>query len=194
VSFAHLVAGNPALALEAGKDAVKVSADPVYSIIPNALIAFSHSQMGEFEEAAKIANATLAFSEKFGCEFHGTAASLILGGSMIASGKMALGLKQIEDILLRLKKIEKRSFMPTGEYILGKIYFQIATGEGSVNLSSLLKNTPSPITIGSIYAFVLEWAEVVSKPHLTPKYGVAPQGGICIDLFIQRCSLANIHP
>jgi tetratricopeptide (TPR) repeat protein len=140
VSFAHLVAGNPALALEAGKEAVRVSADPIYSIIPNALISFSYLQMGEFEKAEKIANATLAFSEKFGCEYHGTAASLIIGGVMIARGKMTMGLKQVENILQRFKEIEKKSFIPTGEYILGKIYFQIYTGEGPVRLSTLLKN------------------------------------------------------
>ena len=140
VSFAHSVAGNPALALEASKEAVRASADPIYSIIPNAIAAFSYLQMGEFEEAEKIANATLAFHEKFGCEFHGTAASLILGGVMIARGKMTMGLRQIENILRRLKKIEKKGFMPTGEYVLGKIYFQIATGEGPLSLSILLKN------------------------------------------------------
>jgi len=140
MSFAHSVAGNPALALEASKEAVRVSADPVYSIIPNAIAAFSYLQMDEFKQAEKIANATLAFSEKFGCEFHGTAASLILGGVMIASGKMAMGLKQIEKNLQQLKEIEKKSFVPTGEYILGKIYFQMATGEGPVKWSALLKN------------------------------------------------------
>jgi len=96
--------------------------------------------MGEFEEAEKIANTTLAFHEKFGCEFHGTVASLILGGVMIARGKMAMGLKQIKNILQRFKDIEKKSFMPSGEYVLGKIYFQIATGEGPLRLSTLLKN------------------------------------------------------
>jgi len=140
MSFAHSVAGNPVLALDASKEAVRVSADPIYSIIPNAIGAYSYFQMGEFEEAEKIAMATMAFHEKFGCEFHGTAASLIIGGVMIAKGKMALGLKQIEEILLRLEQIEKKSFVPTVEYILGKIYFQIATGEGSLSLASLLRN------------------------------------------------------
>jgi len=111
--------------------------------------------MGEFEEAEKIAKANLAFHETFGCEFHGTIASIIPGGVMIARGKMAVGLKQVENILQRLKDIEKKSFMPTGEYILGKIYFQIAIGEGSVSVSSLLKNAI--------------FLEVVSKPQIAPK-------------------------
>jgi hypothetical protein len=89
---------------ETGKEAVKVSADPIYPIIPNALIAFSYLQMGEFKEAEKIANATLSFHGKFGCEYHGTVASIILGGVMIARGKMTMGLKQIEDILLRFRE------------------------------------------------------------------------------------------
>jgi hypothetical protein len=107
MSFAHSVAGNPALALEASKEAVRVSADPVYSIIPNAIAAFSHVQMGEFEEAGKIANSTLAFSEKFGCEYHGTAASIVLDLVMIANGKMAMGLKRIEDLLQQFRETEK---------------------------------------------------------------------------------------
>jgi class 3 adenylate cyclase/tetratricopeptide (TPR) repeat protein len=140
VSFAHWVAGNPALALEASKEAVKASADPVYSIIPNSITALSYFQMGEFKEAEKIARATLAFSEKFGCEYHGTAASIVLDLVMIANGKMAMGLKRIEDLLQQFRETEKKSFIPTGEHILGKIYFQIATGEGPLRLSTLLKN------------------------------------------------------
>ncbi|MFC1876851.1 adenylate/guanylate cyclase domain-containing protein [Thermodesulfobacteriota bacterium] len=140
LSFAHLVAGNPALALEAGKDAVKASADPIYSIIPNVLISFSYFQMGKFNKAAQIANEILVFHDKFGCEYHGTPASIILGGVMIAKGKMASGLKQIKEKLIRFKEIEKKSFIPTGDYILGKIYFQIATGEGSLGISVILKN------------------------------------------------------
>jgi len=140
VSFAHSAAGNPALAMEASKEAVRVSADPIYSIIPNAIAALSHVQMGEFKEAGKIANATLAFCEEFGCDYHGTVASLILGGVMISSGKMAMGLKQVENILQRSKEIEKKSLMPMGEYTLGNIYFQMATGAGPVKWSALLKN------------------------------------------------------
>jgi class 3 adenylate cyclase len=140
ISFAHSVAGNPALALEASKEAVKASADPVYSIIPNSIAALSYFQMGEFKEAEKIARATLAFSEKYGCEFHGTVASIILDVVMIANGKMAIGLKRIEDLLQQLRKAEKKSFSSTGEHILGKIYFQIASGEGPLRLSTLLKN------------------------------------------------------
>ena len=96
--------------------------------------------MGEFKEAEKIARATLAFSEKFGCEYHGTAASIVLDLVMIANGKMAMGLKRIEDLLQQFRETEKKSFIPTGEHILGKIYFQIATGEGPLRLSTLLKN------------------------------------------------------
>ena len=140
VSLAHSAAGNHALALKAGKDAVRISADPLYAIIPNALIALSHFQMGEFEEAAKIAHATLAFSDKFGCEYHGSIASLILDGIMIANGKMALGLNRIQDTLQRFRDIERKSFIPTVECILGNIYSQIATGEGALSLFTLLKN------------------------------------------------------
>jgi tetratricopeptide (TPR) repeat protein len=59
---------------------------------------------------------------------------------MISSGKMAMGLKQVENILQRLKEIEKKSFIPMGEYSLGNIYFQMATGAGPVKWSALLKN------------------------------------------------------
>jgi tetratricopeptide (TPR) repeat protein len=112
----------------------------VYSIIPNAITALSYFQMGEFKEAEKIAKATLAFSENFGCEYHGTIASIIINAIMIANGKMAMGLKRIEDILQQLKRAEKKSFSPTAEHILGKIYSQIASGEGPLHLSTLLKN------------------------------------------------------
>ena len=140
LSFAHLAAGNPSLALESGKNGTRDSADPFYAFLPKSIIAFSYFQLGDFENAAKVAEANLSFCQKFGCEYHETAASLILSGVMIANGKMALGIKRIESILLQLKAVEKKGLIPTGEYILGKVYFQIATGEGSLRFSSLLKN------------------------------------------------------
>ena len=46
----------------------------------------------------------------------------------------------VEDVVQRFKDIEKKSFMPLGEYILGKIYFQISSGDGPVPISTLIKN------------------------------------------------------
>jgi len=140
MALAYSAAGNHALAIESAKQAVRVSADPFYSIIPKTLMGLDHIQMGDFKEAGKIGTEVLHFCTKFGCENHATLASLILGFVKIADGEMANGLKQIVDNLQRLKEINKRSFMPLMEYVLGRIYFQISTGEGEVSLSTMIKN------------------------------------------------------
>ena len=140
LSWAHSAAGNPSLALEAGKDAVKCSDDPFYTMIPNGMISLSYIQLGEFEKAAKCANETLEFHGKYGCEYHKTIALLILSGEMVAIGKMSSGIKQAEKILFRLEEIGKKGLLATGEHILGSIYCHIAEGEGNLSLSSLLKN------------------------------------------------------
>ena len=59
---------------------------------------------------------------------------------MVSNGKMAQGLKRIEDILQRFREVEKKSFIPSVEHILGKIYSQIYLGEGSISFATLLKN------------------------------------------------------
>ena len=140
MAFSYSVAGNFSLAIESCKQAVKVAEDPFYSMFPKPLMAFNYLQMGEFKEAEKIGNEVLSFSKKYGCEFQGTLSSAILDLVMIANGKMATGLKQLKDILQRIKETEHKGFLPTGEYILGKIYFQISTGEGPISLSTIIKN------------------------------------------------------
>jgi len=141
MAIAYSVAGNFSLAIESCKQAVKVSEDPFYSMFPKPLMAFSYIQMGEFKNAEKIANETLSFCRKYGCEYQGTFSSAILALVMIANGKMAIGLKQLKDVLQRIKETEKKGFLPMGEYILGKIYFQISTGEGPISLSTIIKNS-----------------------------------------------------
>jgi tetratricopeptide (TPR) repeat protein len=140
MAFSYSVAGNFSLAIESCKQAVKVSEDPFYSMFPKPLMALNYVQIGDFKEAEKIANEVFSFCRKYGCEYQGTYASLILAFVMIANGKMATGLKQLKDILQRIKETEHKGFLPTGEYILGKIYFQISTGEGPISLSTIIKN------------------------------------------------------
>ena len=139
-TMAHSAAGNYPMAIESGMQAVNVSADPLYAVIPKTLIALSYLQMGEFKAAEKISNEILAFSTKFGIEYHGTVASAIQGMVMLVHGKMAKGFRQIEDALERWKKFERAGTFPRSEYILGKLYFQIGAGEGPIDKSILLKN------------------------------------------------------
>ena len=140
MAMAYSLAGNHALAVESCEQAIKVSADPFYSILPKTLMAFSHIQMGDFQKAEKIGNEVSDFCTKFGCENHGTLALLVLGVVTFANGKMARGLKQILDSVKRLEEKDKRSFMPLGEYILGFTYYQMCTGGGKVTLTTLIKN------------------------------------------------------
>jgi tetratricopeptide (TPR) repeat protein len=140
MAFSYSVAGNIGLAIESCKQAVKVSEDPFYSMFPKPLMALNCIQMGEFKEAEKIGNEVFSFCRKYGCEYHETHSSLILALIMIADGKMATGLKQLKDVLWRIKETEHKGFLPLGEYILGKTYFQISTGEGPISLSKIIKN------------------------------------------------------
>jgi len=103
-------------------------------------MAFNYIQLGEFKEAEKIGNEALSYCRKFGCDYQGTHSDAILALVMIANGKMAVGLKKLKNILMRFKETEKKGEIPLGEYLLGKIYFQISIGEGPISLSTILKN------------------------------------------------------
>jgi tetratricopeptide (TPR) repeat protein len=67
-------------------------------------------------------------------------AGILMGLTYIASGQMSKGLKMVENVrdMFQINKRRGRLAMP--EYILGKIYLQIAVGENLPSFSILVRN------------------------------------------------------
>jgi tetratricopeptide (TPR) repeat protein len=65
---------------------------------------------------------------------------MFLGVVMIDQGHMSQGLRAIKEGYESYIKNERRFGLPYTEYLLGKIYFQISEGTGSVRLSTLFKS------------------------------------------------------
>jgi tetratricopeptide (TPR) repeat protein len=80
------------------------------------------------------------YSEKFGAGWIGTQASILMGALLIAKGQMNQGLKLLEKGQRDCLENQRRTVYARSEYILGKVYSQIAEGSGSISLSTMAKN------------------------------------------------------
>jgi tetratricopeptide (TPR) repeat protein len=140
ISYSYFIAGDYSLAKTYAQKAIQISVDPLYAIGGNLLLDFSHAFLGEFEKIGEKAKQDWEFLQEVGCEVWGKMAGILMGLTYIASGQMSKGLKMVENVrdMFQINKRRGRLAMP--EYILGKIYLQIAVGENLPSFSILVRN------------------------------------------------------
>jgi tetratricopeptide (TPR) repeat protein len=63
-----------------------------------------------------------------------------MGVLLIAKGQMSQGLKLLEEGQREFLENQRRSMYAFSEYVLGKVYSQIAEGSGPINLPTMAKN------------------------------------------------------
>ena len=65
---------------------------------------------------------------------------LFLGAAIVAKGNISIGFKMIEETQYTFTREGRKYYSALTEYVLGKIYSQIAQGNSSISLLSLAKN------------------------------------------------------
>jgi tetratricopeptide (TPR) repeat protein len=94
----------------------------------------------QFDKAETALAEVLTYNEKFGAGWIGTQASIFMGALLIAKGQMSQGLKLLERGQRDCLENEVRTEYARSEYVLGKVYSQIAEGSGTISLSAMAKN------------------------------------------------------
>ena len=140
ISYSYFIAGDYALAKASAQKTIQTSVDPLYAIGGNLLLDFSHAFLDEFEKIGEKTKQDWEFLQEVGCEVWGKMAELLIGLTYIASGQMSKGLKMVENVRDMFQKNKRKGRLAMPEYILGKIYLQIAVGENLPSFSVLARN------------------------------------------------------
>jgi len=140
VGTGYGVNGDLAAAIEALEDAIQVGAEPFYTEYIRMNLALLFIKNGQITEAENALNQVVAFSQEVGAEAAGEPAQVFLGAISIAKGQMSHGLKQLKEGKQKLLTIGNMYYYLQCEYILGKVFSQIAMGAEPISLSKISKN------------------------------------------------------
>jgi tetratricopeptide (TPR) repeat protein len=147
-SFGHFLTGDMKSSLKSSEKAVEVALDPFYSQFPKKSVGMAHLLGGQFQEAEDVLQSLSSFCEKRGIGVSLEIAHIFLAPTLIAKGRMMQGLRMLEETRQTLIRNERRGWYAQSEYVLGKVYSQIATGPTPAfsimakNIGFLVKNVP----------------------------------------------------
>jgi class 3 adenylate cyclase/tetratricopeptide (TPR) repeat protein len=128
IGSGHWGNGEFTKAIECCREALQISQDPFYSQIGRLYYGLWNFMSGHLEEAEAALTEVLKFSQELGAEVLGVAAQVFLGAILVAKGQMSHGLKMLEEVRVASLENKNRFAYFWTEYILGKVYSQIAEG------------------------------------------------------------------
>ena len=140
MGLSYLNAGNFSSAIESFHRGIEASADPFYIQWPKMFLGITYVQNNQFKEAEKGLLETSSYAAEFGCESVGTAVNAFLGVLQIVKGHFSKGLKVLQEARQLCLNNERKASYVIMEYLLGKVYFQIAAGEEKISLLTMAKN------------------------------------------------------
>jgi tetratricopeptide (TPR) repeat protein len=147
--WAHLLTGDMKSSQKSCENAIEVALDPFYASFPKASLGFAFLIGGQLQEAEDVAKSVLNFSEKRDIGELSAIAQLFLAPTLIAKGRMKQAVRILEGTRQTLIRNQRRTWFAQSEYVLGKVYSQIAVGPTPAfpimakNIGFLVRNVPS---------------------------------------------------
>jgi tetratricopeptide (TPR) repeat protein len=136
---AYRVDNDLAASIEAYEKAIQVGVEPFYVEYIRMNLALTYIMNGQITEAEDAINSVVAFSQDSGAWGAGRPAQAFLGAVLIAKGQMSLGVKRLNEAKEDLLANGKLFYLHC-EYILSKIFSQIAERRAPISLSKIAGN------------------------------------------------------
>jgi tetratricopeptide (TPR) repeat protein len=130
------------------KRAAEIASDPLFVQFPKGQLGFLYLACGQLNEAENISKSVLNFCDKHAIGLISETARLSLAPTLIAKGHLMQGIRMLEQTQQTLIRNQRRVACARVDYILGKVYSQIATGPPPAfsimakNLNFLVKYVP----------------------------------------------------
>jgi tetratricopeptide (TPR) repeat protein len=144
-----LATGNFQMAIQSGQMGAQIALDRFYRYLSSNWAATGHALAGQFPEAQKVFEEVSSYSHEYGCENMEVYSNIFLGAIYVIQGHMARGLATVEEARRLNEECGAKSFLILAEFMLGRIYKQIAEGAGPIspviiakNIWFLVKNVP----------------------------------------------------
>jgi len=150
IGVAYFMDGDFLSAIEFLQKAIALSVHPIYSHGFKAGLGFSYILNGQFQEAEITLQENANFCKKFGYEIYGAYAEMGLCiNQIVKGGQIGEGFNQLKECQRVRFNNRRKYYYAMAEHILGKLYSQIALGEGDIkpfdmvkNIGFLIKNVP----------------------------------------------------
>ncbi|HYA15446.1 MAG TPA: tetratricopeptide repeat protein, partial [Syntrophales bacterium] len=136
----HQVKGDFASAIESYKKAIEISLDPHLSQWSLIWLGMCYLENGQVQDAEETLKRVRSFEEKYGSKQHGTPARGLLGIILVLKGNLKQGVEEMEEAKRTGLKNNRKYGCAYADFILGKVFSQIAEGRRAVSLSALAKN------------------------------------------------------
>jgi tetratricopeptide (TPR) repeat protein len=127
-------------AIECLESGMRIVVDPFYSQVGRLYLGMSYLFGNQLDKAETALEEVLTYSEKFGAGWIGTQASIFMGALLIAKGRMSRGLTLLEKGQRTCLENQRQTAYARSEYVLGKVYSQMAKGSAPISLSTVAKN------------------------------------------------------
>jgi class 3 adenylate cyclase/tetratricopeptide (TPR) repeat protein len=147
-SWGYFLAGDAESALLYSKQAVETGSDPYYVLSPKIALGSNYFLSGQFLEAENTLQSVIDLCEKLGLGQLIPITNLFLAPVLIVTGRMKHGLRILESAQQTSIENQMKFWYIQSEYILGKLYSQMATGPTPAlstlakNIGFLVKNAP----------------------------------------------------
>jgi class 3 adenylate cyclase/tetratricopeptide (TPR) repeat protein len=171
-------------AIEYYEKATQVGVEPFYVEYTRVWLALLYLMKGKITEAENAFNRIVTFCQESDAWAAGKPAKVFLGAILIAKGQMSLGLKVLKEGKQAMLTDGNTIFYLQCEYILAKVFSQIAERAEPIDLKKIVRN------IGFITANV-PFASKKAEGHFKKVLKVAEEmgaktilGGACLDLGI----------
>jgi tetratricopeptide (TPR) repeat protein len=149
MAMSGLASGNIQLVIQSGQLGAKIALDRFYRDSSHLWEATGYTLAGQFPEAQKVLEEASSYFHEYGNECWCTMSDVFLGAVYVAQGHMSRGLTMIEEVRDLCEKCGAKYMVITAEFILGRIYKQMAEGAGPLspaivakNIGFLVKNVP----------------------------------------------------
>jgi tetratricopeptide (TPR) repeat protein len=132
--------GDFHMGIQSGQMGTKIALDRLYKYWPRTVAAINYTLIGQLAEAQEAFDEVSSYSHDYGCDALGVPSDTFLGAIYIAQGDMSRGLTMIGEIRDRCEESGAKYWLITAEFILGRIYKQIAEGAGPLSPAMIIKN------------------------------------------------------
>ena len=149
MGMSGMATGNIHMGIQSGQMGAKIALDRFYGYWSRIVEAVAYALSGQLAEAQEAFEEISSYFRKYGGDCFEVISDSFLGAIYVSQGHMSRGLTMIEEARRRCEERGEKYWFITAEYILGRIYKQIAEGAGPIspviiakNIGFLLKNVP----------------------------------------------------
>jgi tetratricopeptide (TPR) repeat protein len=139
IGYSLIADGDLIKAISYFQKAVDLAEDPFYTQWPRLFVGMCHILNDQIEIGEYPLTKVDSYNKQSGCELFSAAIQSLIGIIKIKNGEMSQGLKMIEKVYNLNKEKNWGWGITLSEYVLGKLYFQIAYGE-KPKMSIVLNN------------------------------------------------------